>query len=338
MSNRITLFADSSSIFFTPEIPNGLEVPFQQSYEESIQDWQASYSDQPYTQKVLLDRPITIMVHTQFDFGPSPNPALFLCDKYGNELTAYTAALAAMPLYKGHQVFVNNSYKGTTQLVTSLWSFSFSDLGITDGGIYFLRLRNYYTAEADIDYLSEPMMVAATHRNIKFFEFGYNSNNADKNIIVGKWFNDFPTNTDPYIPVFYLIAEAYINLYVPKVVNIGYQKQNYEQVQVKTQKISTYTLKVGENELGIPMYMLDKLTDCMTADLIQINGSPVIVYNPSPQPVPSDLWKIIDKDVATLIRASVVIAVVSEDQRAFVTPTPSLFGRVFSDEFDDTFS
>ena len=336
MSNRITVPVDSSSVYFTAEIPSGLEVGFQQSYEDSIQDWQASYSDQPYVQKVLFDRPLTIMFHTQYDAG-STRPYLYLCDKYGNEITAYTAALNAAPFYKGFQIFPNNDFDGTP-LLTSLWSFTFTDLGITDGGIYFLRFRNFFTGQADIDYLSEPLMVAITHRNIKFFEFGFNSNNADKNIIVGNWFDDYPTNAVPYTPVFYLIAEAYINLFVPKVVNIGYQKQNYEQVQIKTQKITTYTLKVGENELGIPQYLLDKLTDCMTADLIQIQGSPVIVYNPSPQPTPSDLWKIIDKDVATLIRASVVIALVSEKQRAFVTPTPSLFGRIFDDEFDDTFA
>jgi len=336
-AQRITIFPLSNSVKISRDrdVPKGLQILGQAVYGLTIQDWQPA---QQYYQKIGLNDTITIMVHVQ---GGSSIAKLYLCDKYQQEIS--TIDLNVAPYFKGGQSLAGNTWTavstGTSYPLNSyLFSFTpsaFTD--IVDGEFYYIRCDNEMTGEDTLSYWSEPLNIATDHPDTMLFTFTYNSNVARKNIIIGGWYNDFPFNSDPYSAVFYQRCEALVSVFVPKVINVGYVKQSYSQVQIKTDQVSTFTLKVGEVSIGIPYYMLQMITEALLADKLTIDDFPYIVFNPQSQTSLSDLWKIKDSEIAPLIFASTTIALVSESQNAIANPGDNPFARIFTSEFSSAF-
>lgn len=337
-AQRVTLFPFSTSVYFHANVWTGSTVLGQASYAQQIQQWQA---DIPYQQKVDYDQELCIMVHTQY--SASADPTLKILDHNLNEITAIILPLNDAPFYKGKQVFPNNNYTmggATIPLLSSLWVFSFADFAsaIPNGGIFYLQLTNFYTGEPDVISISEPLFVSDSHRNVNRYQFTYNSNKSgNTNVIVQNWWNDYPTNKDPYNPVFTLVTEGYIIPDQFKVINIGYLQQSYRQLQVKTEQSTTFKLSVGEVSLGIPYYLLQKLTAALLADNLFIDEQAYIVFNPNSQTSLSDLWKIRAADEKPLLYASTTVMFVSESQFALLSPPDDPF-KIFDDTFDDTFA
>ena len=128
--------------------------------------------------------------------------------------------------------------------------------------------------------------------------------------------------------------------------NIGYLQQSYQQRQNQTNMLNPiYDLKVGENGLGIPWYMLWKLSAAIYADnLALINngdtyGFGFTVFNQNTGSSPADIWKVTNfNDVDNLLRAGTQI-MCNGNPFDLVTPTPiPIGGRVFDDSFDSVFA
>jgi hypothetical protein len=330
---RVTLPCRSNTISLYPATRSGLNVLNQASYGETIQDWQAEL---PYLQKLAFGDRITIQVHSQFDGilpAPPPPSELYLCDKFKTRI----APLMTAGAYVGFVYNINNKYNhnGTPiPLVTQTWSFTF---GVE--GFFTLEFVNKMTGEADVSHYSEIIDCKPTQPNTLYYEYSYNSNiSDDKNVIISPWWEDFNTNTIPFDLRFGFRAEGYINKYVPKVVNVGYYQQSYEQRQIKTKQVTTWTLEAGAISLGIPYWVLQKLTEILLADRVYINNFQYKIFNPGGASAPTDLWKIKDLDISPLVWASCPIVWASESQQAMVTPTPIPYGGIFTDEFGDEFA
>ena len=342
MSVNIAIFPKCNSVSMTPATPN-FNVLGQAPYADTIQDWQYPL---PYTQKINFDDTITVQVHTTDNAGflPVVYPMLYVCDYQKNVIISIDLNIA--PFLKGVQHIPFNIYTepatgATYPLITTMWSFKFSDLDFSGdyGGVYYLKMisQDYLDPTAFTTFFSEPMFVDTSHQFTKQFQFSYNTNNSLKNIVVSGWFDDYPTNTQQYSPIFTQRAEAYINMFSPKVINIGYLQQQYQQKQIKAQQVRSWKLKVGEISLGIPYYMLEMLTEALLADTVTIDGYAYILYNPTGQSSLADLWKIRDADVVPLVFGECALMERYNSQSAIVTPTPSPYGRIFTSEFDTTF-
>ena len=344
-SVNIAIFPKCNSVSMTPATPN-FNVLGQAPYADTIQDWQYPL---PYVQKINFDDELVIQVHVADPTALSvryQNPKLYICDYQKNVIN--TIDLNVTPFLKGYQLIPYNTYidpvtGATYPLLTAMWSFKFSDLDFSGdyGGIYYLKMVSQDYPPATVNtfttFFSEPMFVDTSHQFTKQFQFAYNTNNSLKNIVVSGWFDDYPTNTQQYSPIFSQRAEAYINMFSPKVINIGYLQQQYQQKQIKAQQVRSWKLKVGEISLGIPYYMLEMLTEALLADTVTIDGYAYILYNPTGQSSLADLWKIRDADVVPLVFGECALMERYNSQSAIVTPTPSPYGRIFTSEFDTTF-
>lgn len=336
-AQRVTILPLSNSVKISRDrdVPLGLNILGQAVYGLTIQDWQPV---QKYYQKIGIDDTITIMVHVQ---GGSSVTELYFCDKYQQVIS--TINLNVAPHFKGGQALSGNTWTNTSNgtvvpLNSYLYSFSPSAFPeIVDGEFYYLKLNNVMTGEDTVSLYSEPMYIASDHPDTMLFQFNYNTNVARKNVIMSGWHNDFPDNSDPFSPVFSQRCEATISKFIPKVVNVGYEKQNYEQEQIKTDQISTFTLNLGEVSQGIPLYMLQMVTEAVIADRLTINNFSYIIYNPQSQSAPSDLWKVRGGEVAPLLFASTNIVLVSEAQNAIANPGDNPFARIFTSEFGSAF-
>lgn len=339
----ITLFPPSTSVAFYPAIPSGLNVLGQASYLQTIQNWQATI---PYWQKIASDDELAILVHTQASLAtPITNPKLYICDQYLNEISAIDLSLA--PYNKGTQfvsanTIINPYTQSLNYLLSTLWVFKFSDFtaDLGDSDFYYLRLDNYNQDTATVATVcySEPLLVRATHDNTLKFDFNYNTSNAQKNALISGWYDDYPTNTIPYSPVFSQRCEGYIYPLDIKALNIGYLQQSYLQNQLRTLQQRTWTLKLGEISTGIPDYMLEKVTEVMLADNVTIDGYPYILYNPSSSSNLADLWKVRGAgDAAPLRYAATAIMEKTDAQKALFDPVPYSFGGIFTGVFDGTF-
>ena len=344
MSVNIAIFPKCNSVSMTPAIPN-FNVLGQAPYADTIQDWQYPL---PYSQKINFDDQLSIQVHVANPVAliTYANPKLYVCDYQKNVIG--TIDLNTTPILKGYQVLPYNNYiepntGALYPLLSAMWSFKFSDLDFVGdyGGIYYLELvtQDYPTARTNTltSFFSEPLFVDTSHQFTKQFQFSYNTNNSLKNIVVSGWFDDYPTNANPYSPIFSQRSEAYINKFSPKVVNIGYDQQQYQAKQIKTQQIRSWKLLVGEISLGIPYYLLEMLTEALLADNVTIDGYSYILDSKTHNTTPSDLWKMRDADVVPLVFGECALMERYNSQSALVTPTPSAYGRIFTSEFDTTF-
>jgi hypothetical protein len=329
-----------------------------------IQNWQ--YPNR-YYQKVCFDDDIAIQMHTQHAVSIAatsyvcPPPEMFLCDRYDpntgtfhvigaaadNTTSGSSVNLNVAPYLKGRQMITDNFFANpftgaSDQLNTSLWSFNFTDLGVITGGIYYILFVNYsyetYPTVVSQYLFSEPLSVLLHHRNTLYFETSYNANNARKNVVVSGWYDDYPTNSISYSPVFPLRCEGYILDQDPKAINIGYLQQLYDQNQIFTEQKRMKVLKVGELSTGIPQYMLEMVTAAILSDLWTIDGYSYICFNPSPQTSLSDMWKSKRDDNWTLLFASTPIMERFEAQGAILSPDTDVFGRIFTGEFSDEFA
>lgn len=349
---QVTLPSVANSIYISQTdnytVPQVLgQVP----YNQYAQDWQYV---PPYQQKVLFSDNITLMFKTQVSHSTTGSPPvsildvpkLYLCDHNKNIISAINLNVA--PYFKGWQEISGdnfvNPFDGTTvPLLTTCWSFSFNAFSstITAGGIYYLLLQNQDGdggAANVISYYSEPIFLSNTWPDTLLFQYSYNSNNALKNIVTGGWFNDFGSGfTSPYLPVFNCRIEGYINELKPKGINIGYLQQSYDQIQIKALKKAVWTVKLGEISLGIPYYLLEIAAEALMADQVWINNYSYIIFNPSAQSSLTDLFKIKDSDINSLIYAQIDVMERYPQQRAMVTPQPSYPSRYHDSTHDSTY-
>jgi len=351
----------------------GLAVLGQSPYGVSgIQSWQFPAK---YYQKLLFSDNIVIQMHTQYaisDSGVSrlcPPPLMYLCDYYDPNTGAYHVIGAATnnttvgssidlnvaPYFKGSQLISGNDYTNpytgsVDPLASYMWSFNFEDLSLdspaNEGAIFYVLFvnRSYETyPTVAYQYLfSEPFMVRESKLSYSptlYLESGYNANvGGDKNIVITGWYDDYPTNSSSYSPVFTKRFEGYIIDFDPKAVNVGYLQQMYDQQQVFTQQKRMKILKVGELSLGIPPYLLEMITTSILSDMWIIDRYSYICFNPSSQTTLSDIWKTRRDDNRTLLYANTPIMERYSAQAAIVSPTPDMFGRIFTGEFSDEFA
>jgi hypothetical protein len=333
-------------------VPNGLNVLYQGDLAHQVLPMDANYGNQAtlYYAKNLMTDPVTMQFHTVYDYGGAAvaAPTLFITDV--NQKVIASINLNAAPYFKGTNVLPGNlftdAYSGAQyQLQSNTWNFTWSLFAsyITPGNIYSLMLTVPALMGATKTYYSEPILLYASVydswlnqgnlTNTQLFAAQYKSNRAGStNVIVSGWYNNYPTNTIPYFPTFYCRCEARVKKFDPKLINIGYLSGNYQQIAVWAQKIQQRMLKLGENSLGIPDYMLDIITELLTSDQVSITGDSSLFYeykiwNPQAQTTPSDLWKITRNDVYHLIYANCPLTLGNANQTAMVTPTPVTYGR-----------
>lgn len=351
----------------------GLPVLGQSPYGvHGIQRWQFPAK---YYQKLLFSDNIVIQMHTQYAVSLSgtsyvcPAPKLYLCDYYdpntgsfhvvgatvNNTTSGSSINLNAAPYLKGAQLILGNDYidpySGSVDPLKSyMWAFNFEDLSLdtpgNEGAVFYLLFDNIsyetYPTEVHQYLFSEPFMVRESKLNYSptlYIESGYNANvSSDKNVVITNWYNDYPTNTEVYSPVFTKRVEGYIIDFDPKAVNVGYLQQMYDQQQVFTQQKRMKILKVGELSLGIPPYLLEMVTTAILSDMWTVDRYSYICFNPSSQNTLSDMWKTQRDDNRTLLFANTPIMERYSAQGAIVSPTPNMFGRIFTGEFDDVFA
>ena len=309
-----------------------------------VQDWQDK--SLLYNQKFMMDDTITIMMHTSVSDPYNPatdNPKLYLCDANGKVLTAYTTALASAPIYKGYQFIAGNNYLSdsgsVTPLVTSLWMFSFTDLGITIGGIYYLKLVTFTNPATIAQVLySEPILVSNMALETRLFEYKYNSNSAINNFVLGGWYDDYPTNTMPTQVYFNLRVEAFKTALDSKALLIGYKQQSYNPVQINTILKRAWTLHIGDISLGVPEYMIEKVGYAITADKWIFDGYGYILPFDGSSTQLTDLFKIQETDVNPLRTATVPIQEQSDSQRALGNGRETITGHIFTSVFSDVFA
>lgn len=327
----IAVFVNSNSVSMTPDDPDYF-ILGQAPYGQTIQEWQGVVG---YAQKVLFTDSLTIMVHTptRFNTGTSEvvsgDCSLYICDKYKNVI----ADLNSAPYYKGKQTIAGNTLTVPGELFalalkTFCWNFTFASQSISTNDFYYLKMTNVgdpgNASTTTRTYYSEPMQLNTAWRNTRRIEYSYNSNIASKGIINSGWFDNYPTNSINYNLKFSFRCEMYINQFVPKVINIGYQQQSYDPLQIKTQQKSVFALKAGEISQGIPYYMLRALTEALLADNVAIttaylsdNPMAFKIFTQS-QPSLSDMWKIRDSDNSPLIYANCNITLVGDYENALV--------------------
>lgn len=330
----ITIRASTNSVYISD--PNGQPVLGQAPYGMQLQDWQFF---QPYTQKALYTDEILIMVHTQ----PGTNCLAYICDEQQHVIAGID--LTAPPYFKGKQTIPGNNdinpFDGTiTALTTYLYAFKFGDFPgvITADGTYYIQVSNYSGISNSVTFYSEPIYLRSEHPNTSLWQCSFNSNVSDNtNVVVSGWYNDYPTNSIGYSPIFTVRCETYILPIDPKVINIGYLKQSYDQVQINGRFKRMKTLKVGEISIGIPDYMLEILTAFLLSDNLWIDGIPYVVFNPSAQTALSDIWKSKRDENIMLLKASTVIMEKYEAQGAMRTPTPTFPTRFHEAEFESQF-
>ena len=362
MSNPITLFPSINSVYMSD--PTGLKVLGQSPYGVyGIQNWM--YPAQ-YQSKVCFSDEMNFTVHIQGDDPSHQNSHAFfyLLDYYDpitgnyriagttnyqfvgsatyNSPTVGAIDLNTAPYLKGIQQIVGNNYNNPlstdngTPLKSYMWSFSFSDLGISTAGTYYLMMMNklHLIAPNTDTYtptFSEPMQVKSVWPNTLLFQSQFATNKADNwNLVVTGWFNDYPANTQTYTPVFLNRCEGYIIDKDPKAIQVGYMQQSWQQLQTFAKLVRMKSLQVGELSTGIPPHILEGVTAQVLADTYYINGYPYINYNTSNSTQLGDLWKSRrPNDAYPLLYATTQIMEKYQGQGAIVTPPPPVPTRYF---------
>ena len=295
------------------------QVPF----EDQIQSYQV---DQVYNYPALMNDIFALQFHGYFVADAGITHTLYVCDHNKNIISAYTAAIAASPIYKGSQLISGNNYidpiLGTSQPLKSyMWAFSFNDLGVTVGGVYCIMLKTTYTGEPDILYYSEPIFLSDQQQETNLFQYTYESNNAQKNIVITGWWND-ALHTVAYSPVWNFRCQAFIGPLDSKFLLIGYAQQNYNPLEIKTLQKWGFQLYLGEAVVGIPDYMVNTAGEVVTSDLWYFDGMPYILPFEGASNNIGKLWERKGEYFNPLCRVNTAIRRRFDQSRALVTPTP----------------
>lgn len=243
----------------------------------------------------------------------------------------------------------------TQQLVSYMWQFSFGDFlsqAGGDSGIYFLMFDNYNGTTHDIWY-SEPILVygadarhtTTTDRTLLFQ--GYNT--VDKSDIlinaivyfgllipttivnVPIWFN----NPFPFNVIFSCRVEADILEYEAKGIYLGFLQENWLQENTLSSSWETFALTVGSNTNGIPATLFRIISKYIEFDYLTINNQFYMYDLGEGGTTPTLAWKMKKPRVKGLISGTLPIRYRYPNQ-LFANPLPGE-GRIFTDEFDDTF-
>ena len=352
--SNINLVPVMSSYYFATATNNGLNVLGQATYRNQIRPFQFVLS---YFAKALTTDPVSIQIHSYY----SGTVTLHLCDRFQRVITAADAVLNAAPAYKGLQVVTGNTftdpYDGSVYgLTSSMWDFNWTDLlsfitSDTPTDFYYFKL-----VADTIEMYSEPILVRTPrYDNMGYLtSFNFSSlfnaqwlanKSQNTNVVVSGWFNDFPTNTVPYFPSFYIRCEATIMQDDPNLVAIAYLRQQYEQQLVTGQQVPRQILKLGLGSLGIPDYMLQMISEIVISDRFSITQDNINYYqyklwSPSPQTSPSAIWKTtrIDNDASPLLYATLPITLGSLSQQAMVDPDPTPSARIYSGVYSSVFA
>lgn len=340
---RLTYPIRSSSVSFYPATPSGEYGVTQASYSELIQTWQ---SPVPYIQKVGLEDKLCIQVHTQLNATVLTTlPQLFICDKYKTRLTAYDLSVA--PWYKGSQRIEGNNfyniYDGTTlDLLTTTWAFAFKNF--IDEGTYYLELVNNADTDPPISYYSEPLFVRNSLNNTIKFDISYNANNSRKAVVIGGWWNDYPTNSISYNPEFSFRLEGFLKFKTTLSVLIAYLNGNYNQRNIQSQSFDIFDLKIGDLTQGIAAYVMQKANECMLADNIYISSNQYpkpqkyILHLPEGTSKPTEIFKLRDADARPLVYAACQVRYIDNSQLAIISPPPIVPVRVHSSAYSAAYN
>lgn len=349
MADRILVSGWYNSCWFTEAINNRLNVITQSDFQHQILPFQQRVN---YFQKSITSDLISL----QFHINNGYTALLYVTDIRQKVVAAID--LNAAPTVKGVQVITGNDYIDPfTSVVTPLrtwqWAFNWVDF-IADlvpdkpDSIYYIKLV-VNDGSTDKEYYSEPILLRTSVldywdweigiRNTIYIEAQYNSNRAQNtNVVVGGWFSDFGAGPVPWVFQTAQRVEGYVLPMDMKAVNLGYLQQNYNQLFISGQQVPMRVLKIGELSTGIPDYLLQMVTELLLADTFFINGTWYKISGGSSQAAPADMWKSKRDDNYPLLYANTVITLGDIRQQAMKTPPLLLPDRVFTGEFDDTFS
>lgn len=348
MAERIVLSPAFNSLYFSEATNNGLNVLGQADFRHQIQPTQFPVN---YFEKAVT----TDLISLQFHINQGYTPTLYITDKNQKVIAAITATLNAAPFNKGAQTVTGNTYANpltgvSTPLATFQWAFTFNDFigSLTTPDYYYVKLV-VNDGSTDKEYYSEMIFLNTSQKdyydwetgqlNTIYFQGQYNSNRAQNtNVISGGWFNDFPTNTQPWVFQSAQRWEGKVDVIDMKAVNIGYLQQNYNQLFVTGQQVPMRMLSVGVNSLGIPDYGLQMVTEMILADRFFINGTWYKISNAGGGTAPNDLWKSSRDEVFPLLSANTVITLGDIRQQAMVTPTPTPGTRIYNGVFNGVFA
>ena len=354
--SSIVISPNLNTFYFSEAINNGLNVLNQADYQSQILQFQNRPN---YFQKCTLTDPISLQFHTYF----SGTSILQLCDRWQNVISGADATLAAAPIWKGRQVVAGNAYEyegGSYGLTTTMWTFTFNDLLAyitpdTPTDWYYFKLTVY-----DKEFYSEPIIV----RSDKFDKWGNNvafpntllfnstlvcNRAGNTNAVVSGWYNDYPTNTQPFIPNFYTRCEAALVPDSPDLIAIEYLMQNYDANFIYGQQYQKKVLSLGIASIGVPEYILQMITEFMLADktsitmgIINVHGNSLYyqykLFAPESTTSPKAIWKTDRKDTYPLIRATLPIVLGSMSQTAMIDPVPTPSAHVFNSVFNSVFA
>ena len=349
MSVYICISPNVNSYYFSAATNNGLNVIGNADLAHTTQPFQygAGQPTTVYLAKAVMSDTVTLLFHTQWNGSSTYLPLLYICDVHQN--TIGTINLNTAPVLKGYQNIPGNVYTepftgATTQLLASMWSFSWSDFSgsLTPGSIYYIRIDNPDASNVISSYYSEPIFLAASSLNYWGYEMGqqntlyfsaqYAANRMQNtNVIISNWWNDYSTDSVPYQPVFNVRCEGMLLNTDMQMINIGYLQQNYEALFITGQQVPKRILKIGELSQGIPDYMLQIISEFLIADRVFINNTGNSNLNIAAaqwyklaggnnSTSPADMWKTKRDDCTPLLYATVPLMLGSNSQQAMVTP------------------
>ena len=364
---RITLTPMVNMPFY--QEGNNVNILGQVPYELQVikNGWQG---DHPYYLQTLYSDPITIQVHTQSNSpGECYNPpTLSICmaqqsdtqDAFGNartytaprtlylpwNQTALTAVLNAAPIYKGSVQLFGNIFTDpitgiVTQLDTTTWQFSFEQLAsyFPNGGLFFFCITNNPTntgTDAPIKNYSEPIFVDNLLPLTHLFQSGYNSNRSKKFVVNTGFYNDWPTNSQPFTPAWFTRVPCRINgPYDPQTVVIDYYGQNYQNLFIDSTTTSTFTLNIGADSAGVPDYEKRRCIEAITADSFYIDTVPYVTLINSASPGKPFKAKWIEGSGLSKFSSEVQYA--SELVYANQSPPSMPYTRIFTSVFNSVF-
>ncbi len=359
MSVFINYFPRPSSMYFSDAVNNNLNVLSQADLAHQQGQHMATYGmANTYLQKWVNSDPITIQMIS--NCSGSGLLEITLCDNYQNEITSggITTALNIAPIFKGVQLISGDTFPGVygigagIPLYRFMWNFILSTYTIPASPFYYIKIRISDGITADVMF-SEPFILypatldqwgnLANLRSSLLFTSQYKANRSQNtNIVVSGWWNDYPTNTQPYFPVFNQRFEGFILPDDPLAINQGYLMQQYQQsAPIAAQQIPRMILKLGEASLGVPQYALEMITEALLADTLSITNYAPLYYgyklwNPSGQSTPTGFWKTKRDDSYPLLYASAPLTLGELSQQFMITPTPVPAGRYHDASHDSS--